>query len=39
LLALLDQTSVSEEARGRIHTHIAKDFGEHGTGIDDDTKE
>jgi hypothetical protein len=27
LLALLDQTPVSEEARGRIHTHIAKDFG------------
>jgi hypothetical protein len=27
LLALLDQTSVSEEVRGRIHTHIAKDFG------------
>jgi hypothetical protein len=27
LLALLDQTPVSEEVRGRIHTHIAKDFG------------
>ncbi|MDP9014757.1 MAG: hypothetical protein M3O41_19270 [Pseudomonadota bacterium] len=27
LLALLDQTSISEEARGRIHTHIANDFG------------
>src|SRR5450631_2106107 len=27
LLALLDQTPVSEEARGRILTHIAKDFG------------
>jgi hypothetical protein len=31
LLALVDQTPVSEEARGRIHTHIAKDFD-----IDDD---
>ncbi|HWJ34090.1 MAG TPA: DUF6036 family nucleotidyltransferase [Steroidobacteraceae bacterium] len=28
LLALLDQTPVSEEVRGRIHTHITKDFGE-----------
>jgi len=27
LLALLDQTPVSEEVRGRIHTYIAKDFG------------
>jgi hypothetical protein len=27
LLALLDQTSVSKEVRGRIQTHIAKDFG------------
>jgi len=27
LLALLDQTPVSEEVRRRIHTHIAKDFG------------
>ena len=27
LLTLLDQTPVSEEARGRIHTHIDKDFG------------
>src|SRR5260370_32203727 len=27
LLALLDQTPVSEEARGRIHMHIARDFG------------
>ena len=27
LLALLDLTAVSEEVRGRIHTHIAKDFG------------
>jgi hypothetical protein len=26
LLALPDQTRVSEEARGRIHTHIDKDF-------------
>ena len=26
LLELLDQTRVSEEARGRIHTHIDKDF-------------
>ena len=31
LLALVDQTPVSKEARGRLHTHIAKDFG-----IDDD---
>jgi hypothetical protein len=30
LLALLDQTSVSEEVRGRIHTHIAKDFDVRG---------
>jgi hypothetical protein len=27
LLALLDQTPVSAEVRGRIQTHIAKDFG------------
>ncbi|MDP8985871.1 MAG: hypothetical protein M3N97_12735 [Pseudomonadota bacterium] len=27
LLALLDETPVSREARGRIHAHIAKDFG------------
>jgi hypothetical protein len=27
LLALLAQTPVSEEVRGRIHTDIAKDFG------------
>jgi hypothetical protein len=27
LLALLDQTPVSTEARGQIHMHIAKDFG------------
>lgn len=27
LLALLNQTPVSEEARARIQTHIAKDFG------------
>jgi len=26
LLALPDQTPLSEEARGRIHKHIAKDF-------------
>jgi hypothetical protein len=28
LLSLLDQTSVSEEVRGRIRTHIARDFGD-----------
>jgi hypothetical protein len=27
LLALLDQTPVSDEARGRIQSYIAQDFG------------
>jgi hypothetical protein len=30
LRALLDQTSVSKQVRGRIHTHIAEDFGDDG---------
>jgi len=47
LLELLDQTPVSEEARGRIYAHIAKDFavskeldGTHGPEtLGDDTTE
>jgi hypothetical protein len=31
LLALLDQTPVSTEARGQIHMYVAKDFGDDTT--------